>query len=72
MKLDPVYHQFTVLYFPETDTWQISEEFSDGVYDCETYQRVSNEEYDQHHEKTDANALNALARALGNINQKEE
>lgn len=63
----PVYHQFTVLYFPETGTWQVSDDLLDGVYDSETNSRVSSEEFVEDHAEADLEALATLNLLLDSV-----
>lgn len=55
-----VYHQFTVLYFPETDTWQIAEDLDDGIFDCETYSQLDSSQWTADDEVNDKKAVSFL------------
>ena len=67
MKPNPVYHQFTVLYFPETGTWQVCDDMNDGVYDNESNERVSGEEFMEDHVEVDLEASATLNLLLDSV-----
>ena len=67
-----VYHQFTVLYFPDTGKWELSEELDDGIFLSETNERLEGTVWTAEDVANDSAALSSLNAMFGTYESEPE